>query len=425
MADPLSAQAQTAHTAESAHSAPGRFWAMCVMVFVLGVDLRLSLGALPVLMADIEEDLGLSALTQGLATSLAIACMGLAAPVGLRLGRRLGHDRAMTVLLVLLTSGIMIRGWIDGTATLLASVAVAGIAMGAGSTVIPALISQHVSRHRGTVAGVFTTGTAMGVAVAGGTALPLSDWLGGWREALAVPALVTAGTVVGWEILSRRSVAVRRSGVAPDTVRTTAPWGTSTGWLVTIYAATPMLIGFTVLAWIAPFYVAQGLAPAGAAGLFVVFQLAQFVTMLTLPAVLDRLPDKRPVLVVPPVLMLAGVGSLMASSLLSPQLAVTLLGLGVGGATALGLALVSSVSTTHVDAARLGSMVFTVGYALSTIGPAGLGALKDATGSFVVGFACLAGLGAIASAVAAALRPSRTAPCRGPASQQACARLRR
>ncbi|MGK5115501.1 MFS transporter [Geodermatophilus sp. CPCC 205506] len=394
------------------------------MIFVVGVDLRLSLGALPTLMADIEDELRLSAFSQGLATSLAIACMGLAAPVGPRLGRLLGHDRAMSALLVLLAVSVALRRWIDGTGTLLASVALAGIAMGAGSSVIPALISQHVSRHRGTVAGVFTTGTALGVALAGGTALPLADWLGGWREALAFPALAIAGTVVGWEILSRRSAASARRGVVGGTAPGENPWVTSRGWLVTIYAATPMLIGFTALAWIAPFYAAEGWPAGRAAALFVVFQLAQFVTMLSLPAVLDRRDDKRPVLLAPLILILAGVGCLMAASALPPELAVALLGLGVGGATALGLAMVSAVSATHVDAGRLGSMVFTVGFALSTIGPAGLGALKDATGSFHIGFACLAGSAVIALAVVACLPPSRTAATRGTGQRRSAATVR-
>lgn len=222
----------------------------------------------------------------------------------------------------------------------------------------------------------------MGVALAAGTALPLADWLGGWRAALAVPAFLTAATVVAWEILSGRRVMLGWSAVLNDDLRASGPSVTSTGWRVTVYAATPMLIGFTALAWTAPMYVEQGLGPARAAALFVFFQLAQFVRMLSLPAVLDRRDDKRPVLVLPLALILAGLGGMMLPSAMPPELAVTLLGLGVGGATALGLALVSAMSATHVDAGRLGSMVFTVGFGLSTIGPRALGRSRTPQAAF-------------------------------------------
>jgi CP family cyanate transporter-like MFS transporter len=378
-------------------------------MMVIGVDLRASMGALPALMIDIERELGLSAFTQGMATSMAIAFMCLSAPLGPLLGRLLGHDRTLSALLALLTGAMAMRLVIAGPGTLLASVALAGVAMGVGAGVIPALISRHVIRHQGTAAGIYSTGMSMGVALTAGTALPLAHWLGGWRPALAFPALATAGTLVTWELLRRRRVSAGVSAIAVAPPPVATPWRTSTGWLVSLYVATPMLVGFTALAWVVPFLVQEGWSPARAAALFVAFQFSQFVTMLALAPFFDRQADKRLLLGIPLLLAAAGLGGLMTTWLAPPELTVPLMGLGVGGATALGMALIPAVSKTPVESGRLGSMVFTVAFALSATGPAALGALKDATDSFHFGFACLAGCSLAALAVVAGLGPGRTA----------------
>ena len=76
--------------------------------------------------------------------------------------------------------------------------------MGASSALVPSLIGKHVPRIRGFTMGLYSTGLALGVAVAAWIALPSEQWLSGWRPALGLWGGITALTVVLWLALLPR-----------------------------------------------------------------------------------------------------------------------------------------------------------------------------------------------------------------------------
>ena len=176
----------------------------------------------------------------------------------------------------------------------LLSSAVAGTGMGGSSALLPSLIAQQVPRIRGFTMGLYSTGLALGVAVAAWIALPTEQWLSGWRPALALWGGITALTALLWLVLLPRLRAPRTARPAtPVEVNHRLPWRSRTAWWVTGFMTANMIIGFSGLAWITPFYVQQGVPDQRAAGYFVLFQVVQLVAMLTLPWVTDVTRDRR------------------------------------------------------------------------------------------------------------------------------------
>src|SRR6476469_3915879 len=55
-----------------------------------------------------------------------------------------------------------------------------------------------------------------------------------------------------------------------------------------------MIVGFSGLAWITPYYASLGMPVADAARLFAYFQIVQLVAMLSLPTITDFTRDRRP-----------------------------------------------------------------------------------------------------------------------------------
>lgn len=391
--------------AETGYRWPVLWTTFCV--FAIAVNLRGALGSVPPLLGDISAELHLSGAEQGLLTSLAIVFMALSAPLGSAFRAVISDERLMSLTLAVLALGELMRAWAYSRTLLFVSVAIIGAAMGAGSTLVPALIARHLPASRGIATGTFAAGLALGVAAAAATANPLADWLGGWRGALAAWSTVTLLALAAWEARIRgQSRPQNRPATGAAAAR--SPLKSGTAWLLTLYTATPMVIGFTALAWTAPFYASEGYSDQGAANRVVIFQLVQLISMIGLPVIADSMRDSRSLLAAALGTACVGLTFLIVSPVGLDPFAVTLLGLGVGGNTALGLSLIPAISASPAVAGRLSAMVFTTAFTLSAAGPVAFGALKDLASSYAVGFGALLALGLSALAAIPALKPGRT-----------------
>lgn len=386
-----------------------REWIFVALVALIGLNLRAALGSVPPLLPQITADLRLSGTSQGLLTSVVVVFMGLSAPFGQKLAARIGPERATAVTLFLLAAGCVLRVAATTELVFLLSSALAGAGMGGASALIPSLIAHHVPRIRGFTMGLYSTGLALGVAVAASVALPSERWFAGWRPALALWGVVTALTGLLWLAFIPR---LRSRGSLREESRLAVnhrlPWRSPTAWWVTWFMAANMIIGFSGLAWVSPFYVQLGVSDQRAAGYFVLFQVVQLVAMLTLPWITDVTRDRRAMLGVCVACTGTGIVFLLTAPLTLAIPAVCLFGLGVGGGSTLALVLLVDTTRSQADAARLSGMVMLVAFLAGAAGPALLGLVHDLTGSFVAGYAAVLGLTVLLFVSIPVFRPGRT-----------------
>ncbi len=381
-------------------------WLLVPMVAAIGLNLRASLGSVPPLIDHIKSDLGIADTAAGLLTSVPVVFMGLAAPLGQRLGARLGSEAAVGWMMLILGVAGLLRLAPSGAPMLYGSAALAGAAMGGISALMPALIAFHLPSIRGLATGIYSTGLAMGVAIAAGTAVPLEYMLDGWRPALAVWGAFATATAVWWVLLSRRMRSAPRAA-APDVVDRRLPWRDPVAWSVTLFVSSQMIVGFSGLAWITPFYLSLGLAPQHAANLLVLFQVVQLLSMLTLPTLTDHTTDRRPLLAGVVVSAIAGIAALLIAPLTLAIPAMALFGMGVGGGSTLGLVLIGDAARTHSDGARLGAMCLFVAFLTGALGPLVLGMLSDLTGDLRSGYAVMLALSALVLVLVTRIAPGR------------------
>jgi CP family cyanate transporter-like MFS transporter len=291
----------------------------------------------------------------------------------------------------------------------LLSSAVAGAGMGCASALLPGLIAHHVPQIRGLATGMYSTGLALGVAVAAWIALPTQQALGGWRPALGAWGGITALTAVIWLAVLPRLRAGRAVRPAADVVVDhRLPWRSRTAWWVTGFTGAFMVIGFSALAWVTPLYIELGVPVRTAASYLAVFQIVQLVAMLTLPWATDFLSDRRPLLAGTVVCTAAGVAMLVLAPVALAVPALCLFGVGVGGGSTLALVLLSDTTRSQHDAARLNGMVMLVAYLAGAAGPALLGVLHDLTGGFTTGYVAVLALTLLVMGAVPAFRPGRT-----------------
>jgi MFS transporter, CP family, cyanate transporter len=143
------------------------------MVVCLGLNLRVHLGTVPALLVDIRRDLDLGNTAFGLLTTVTVVTMGLSAPLGPILARRVGTINAVTVLMLVTGAGGLLRLFAFSTSVLFACSIVAGVGMGGTSALIPGFISRIAPRQTGAVVGLYTSSMVVGLGVAAFASHPL------------------------------------------------------------------------------------------------------------------------------------------------------------------------------------------------------------------------------------------------------------
>jgi MFS transporter, CP family, cyanate transporter len=389
--------------------------ALIALFALIGLNLRSVFGAVPPLLDDIGADLALSGFALSLLTAIPTLCLGLLAPPASRLALRIGHEQVTAAALVVLTLAEALRLAGSVVALLYLSTFLTGAAIGAISTMMPALLGYHLESRPGLGAGVYSTAMATASACAAWLAVPLATSLGGWNRSLASWALLTAVTTACWLLVLPRLT--RPASAQPQEPEASGlPWRSRAAWLLTAYFALQTFVGFAAMTWVAPAYRDAGWSADAASRLLSVFFAIQIVGMLVLPAITDRTTDRRPVLLLSSGTCTLGLLCLAATPSLA-WVGAVLFGLGIGGGFAVGLVLLVDVTRSRAEAARLSAMVFLLSYTFATLGPVLVGVLRDVTGGYALGFWCLtvAGFGLVA--VVPFLRPSLDLLDRDPLSR--------
>jgi CP family cyanate transporter-like MFS transporter len=113
---------------------------LLVVVVAVAVNLRPAITAVPPVLDAIQTDLGLSATGAGLLTALPVLCMGVFAPVGAALARRVGREAAVSCALILVVGGTLVRGVDDSAVVLYGGTLLAGIGIAIGGALLPGVV---------------------------------------------------------------------------------------------------------------------------------------------------------------------------------------------------------------------------------------------------------------------------------------------
>jgi len=379
-------------------------WPQLVVLVAVALNLRPALAAVPPVLDTIQADLGLSATGAGLLTALPVVCMGLFAPVGAALARRVGREAAVACALALVAAGTLVRGLGGSALILYGGTLVAGIGIALGGALLPGVVKAWFPARAGTVTGLYTAGLVTGAMVAAAATVPLMHALGvGWPAGIAAWGLLAAVALAAWLPVTRRP----RAGAGPATPGgARLPWGSGVAWRVTLYMGSQSLLYYASLTWLSPLFVAAGWT-AGRAGLLLgLFSFTQIFSALAAPALADRTGDHRPWIAACVGLATVMLAAFALVPTAAPWLWAALLGLGVGGMFALALTLLVKLASSPAASARLSGMALLVGYLLAATGPVLAGALYDAVGNYRVPFLVLAAIGLATLVLGVSVRPS-------------------
>jgi CP family cyanate transporter-like MFS transporter len=350
--------------------------ALLAALFVASLALRPQLVGVGPLLPDVEAGLGVSHAVAGLLGTIPVMCMAVFAPAAAPLTAWASLRTAIAACIFAVAVFGLARAAAPGAALVLVVTVPVGVGLAVAGALLPVAVKARFSHRPAFATGVYTTGLSVGAALASALAVPAAAAFGGWRGALAAFSLVTFLLAAGWLALSRGAWTARSAERAPR-----LPVRRGIVWAIVAVFGLQSVIFYGFMAWMPDAFQERGWSAATAGALTAVFGIAALPAGLLVPYLADRGGSRR--------LWMTGSSAVTVIGMLGlaalPDAAflwATIAGAAIGAVFPMCLVLCLDVAREPADAGAAAALVLLGGYTLSSLAPVGLGALRDASGSF-------------------------------------------
>ncbi|QHF20396.1 MFS transporter [Rathayibacter sp. VKM Ac-2762] len=360
-------------------------WLLVVAVALVALVLRGPIVAVAPIIDAVREDLALSAGQAGILTSIPVLCFALATPLALLVIRRAGPDAAVTVTVIGVALGTIVRS-IGDVGPAVAGTILIGVSITIGNVVLPVVIRRDVAPERvDLTTGVYTAALNIGSTITSLGTAPLALALG-WRGALLVWLALNALALAGWLVAVGPRAALRptpRPARADRAPAAPAPriFRSATVLALALCFSSQAFSYYGVTAWLPSLLVDRNgfsIATAGASAS--VFQLAAVAGALGVPLLVRRLGPLGSIVLVGLLWCTVPAGLLLAPQLWA--LWCVLGGAAQGGGFTVVFVLVVRLSRSDAHASRLSATVQGIGYAVAATAPTVIGFAHDASGGW-------------------------------------------
>lgn len=362
-------------------------------LILVALNLRPALTGVGPLLKSIGDSLSLSSAGLGVLNTLPVLFLGLAAPLAPRLAHRLGIERAVLAVLLVLALAQLVRPF-TGITGLFLGTAIAGGCIGIAGVLLPGIVKRDYPGHASLITGVYTAVLCAGAALAAGGSEPLRQIMDNdWRPALAlglVPAVIAA--IVWWVQMDGKHVPQE-----PDKATAKSLYRDKLAWQIAFYMGLQSSLAYTVFGWLPSILQDRGISAVDAGLAVSVSIMVQVITAIAAPWIASYMRDQRAMIMFVMALTLTGLSGSIYGRNEDVWVWVVILGLGQGGAFAMALTLLAIRARDAHTAARLSGMAQSLGYTLAAIGPLLVGVLHGMTGDWQIAgiFLLVIGLGAV------------------------------
>lgn len=374
-------------------------WLVGAAIVLLALNLRVIVASLGAVLPAVRSELDMSSTTAGVLTTLPVLCFAV---VGFGSGgivRRRGLHHTTVALLGVLTFGLVLRTFAHGTGLFLLATAIGLAGAAVGNVILPPLAKLHFPDRVPLISALYGAALTAGATLSSATTVPLGDALGGWRPGLAAWAALAVVTALPWLTLLGHDVHTDPSG--GDRLPLAQVVRSRLTWAMVLCFGAQSAAAYVQFGWYTEILVDGGVSQEQAGVLLGLVAGVGIPLTLALPWLMTRTGD-RPILPIAFGLMSsAGWLGLLLAPAGQPVLWSVLLGIG-GAAFTWTLAMIGRRTRTPAATTALSLVTQGAGYLLAGLGPFGVGALHDATGSWtpaLIALICSSAVIAIAGAV--------------------------
>ena len=358
-----------------------RDWVRLLLLWLGGIDLRLTLLAVPPLIPLIHRDLHLDETGVGALVSLPVLLLATAAVPGSLLIARLGVRGALIAGLGFVAVFGAVRGLGPSTTVLFTSTFLMGVGVAVSQPAFPAIVRDWFPRRIAVATAVYSNGILIGETVPTALTSPvgvLPVAHGDWRWALALWSVLVAVTAVAIALAAPKrgpKTAIARRWWPSWREGQTVRIGVVMGMASAVYFATNAYI---------PDFLDQSGRHQLISPMLAVFNGSQLLTAPVV-AIWDRLLTGRAGFIGSAALMVVA----QVGIVVTPGAGVLLWAFVLGFAAALAFIVVLTMPPRIAapgDVHRMSAGVFTFQYAIAFFVPLIAGAVWDATGRAVLAF---------------------------------------
>ncbi|WP_104139792.1 MULTISPECIES: CynX/NimT family MFS transporter [unclassified Cryobacterium] len=362
---------------------PGRGLALLGIILV-AANLRSAVTALSPIVAEINVDIPLSAVSLGVLGMLPPVCFAVFGIFTPMISRRHGLELPLVLAVLAILVGHFTRG-VSGSITMLIIGSVIAFAgLGVGNVLLPPLVKKYFPDRIGLVTSLYATVMSLSTLVPPLIAVPVAD-AAGWRISLGMWMLLALLALVPWITMLVR----HRTEQSPSPVVDEADaailgrlWRSSIAWAIAGVFATSSLNAYAMFAWLPQLLVdAAQVTPTQAGTLLAVYAGMGIPCALIIPILTARLKNIGPLVYVGVFAFVIGDLGLMFLPKTMTWLWVSLAGLGPMFFP-LALVLINLRTRTHAGAVALSSFVQGIGYTLGALGPLVFGLLHELSGGW-------------------------------------------
>ncbi|WP_145414237.1 CynX/NimT family MFS transporter [Paenibacillus xylanexedens] len=344
-------------------------------LFIAALNLRPIITSVASIMSMIQSELGISALTASLLTTLPVLCMGLFAPAATTLSQRIGLERTIFISLLLITLATALRSVDPSVTILIVTALVGGIGISLAGPLLSSFIKKYFPASPGIVS-IYSVSMTIGAALASGLTIPIyTQRQHNLSLALSCWAILGIVAVLFWVGLIRKN-----KPSSSRTERVKLPLGNKKAIQFTLFFGFMASMFYSLTAWISPIALSFGYSSQSAALLLTVFTLIQVPVALLIPNLVNRSGKIKLWLVLCSVSELIGLVLLLSPMPMLP--AVIFLGIGAGGLFPLALMLPIMATNTAEEAGTWSAMSQMGGYIMGAFGPLIIGWIFDLSGHF-------------------------------------------
>ena len=389
------------HPAKPSRAAP--FTAL-VLLWLVGVALRLTILAIPPVIPAIHNELALNATQIGILTGLPSMLFAIAAVPGSLLIARLGVTAAMVVGLVLNATGGALRGALADVYWLYAMTIIMGAGVAIMQVTMPTAVRAWLPHRIGFATAVYTNGLLIGELAPVALMLPLVLPLAGsWQWGFAFWSVPVA--IIAVLILACTPKPATASTAGEARRRWWPDWGSSLIWRLGIMLGTVNASYFATNAFLPDYLNSRGLGEWISAAL-TGLNAGQLPASILLLMFASRLELRAWPYVVCGLLCSVGVSGLVLGSGPVVVLSATFIGFFAAGILVLALALPPLLAAPE-DVHRVTAAMFTISYSCAVIVPVISGLAWDASGVGAFAFAPIALCGIVLAVLAPAINHVR------------------
>ena len=254
-------------------------------IVLIGTVLRSPFTALPTILGDIAQGLGVEVSSLGILTSLPLLMFALFSAFASRLAQKIGLEHLFTYCLLLLTIGSVIR--IFNLPLLYLGTLIIGASIAIFNVLLPSMIQANQPQKISLLTTLYVTAMGISTAIASYLSVPITQ-ASSWKGLILVLSFLCLVTLLVWLPNHRHNHYLE--GQQEKKLKENILKSKSV-WAIIVFGGLQSLLFYTSMTWLPTMAISAGISNSDAALLASIFSLISIPFSMTIPSLTTHLSD--------------------------------------------------------------------------------------------------------------------------------------